>query len=128
MKILISGGAGFIGVHLARWLLKENCQVTILDNFSPQVHGEQRQLPGDIAENVTLIVGDVRDREDWKTSLIGQDVVVHLAAETGTGQSMYEIKRYEDVNMGGTALLYDCLVNDSNRTVKKIVLASSRAI
>jgi dTDP-L-rhamnose 4-epimerase len=128
MRVLITGGAGFIGNHLARRLLRENCEVSVLDSFSPQVHGSIRELPPDLATKVTLHTGDVRDRETLRCALRGQSVVVHLAAETGTGQSMYEVSRYEAVNVGGTASLIDVLVNDSSRTVKKIVLASSRAI
>src|SRR5271154_2999249 len=126
MKALITGGAGFIGSHLARRLLREGWEVSILDNFSPQVHGEIRDLPADVAPNVTLYRADVRDKDVLGRALPGQDVVVHLAADTGTGQSMYEISRYEQVNIGGTANLIDVLVNDSSRTVSRIVLASSR--
>lgn len=127
-RISITGGAGFIGTHLARRLVREGYQVTILDNFSPQVHGSRRRLPADLEEHVRLIVGDVRDRETVRQALEGQAVVVHLAAETGTGQSMYEVERYERVNIGGTAILMDCLVNDPHSHVRKIVLASSRAV
>jgi len=127
-RVLITGGAGFIGTHLARRLLREGCQVTILDSFSPQVHGDQRSLPPELAGHVRLLIGDVRDRDAFQQALDGQDMVVHLAAETGTGQSMYELERYEQVNMGGTAVLLDCLVNDPHRHVHRIVLASSRAV
>ena len=128
MDVLITGGAGFIGTHLARRLLREGCQVTILDSFNPQIHGGQRSLPADLEGHVRLLVGDVRDRDTFRLALDGQDVVVHLAAETGTGQSMYEVKQYESVNIGGTAVLLDCLVNDQRRRVRRIVLASSRAV
>ncbi len=127
MHVLVTGGAGFIGTHLSRRLLREKCRVTILDNFSPQIHGDQRNLPDDLAGQVRLIVGDVRDRGVLNQALDGQDIVVHLAAETGTGQSMYEIERYASINMGGTALLFECLVSNPGR-VRKIVLASSRAV
>jgi dTDP-L-rhamnose 4-epimerase len=128
MKALIIGGAGFIGSHLARRLLCERWEVSILDNFSPQVHGEIRELPADLAPSVVLYRADVRDKKVLSGVLRGQDVVVHLAADTGTGQSMYEISRYQQVNIGGTADLIDVLVNDSSRTVSRIVLASSRAV
>jgi dTDP-L-rhamnose 4-epimerase len=127
IHVLVTGGAGFIGRHLSRRLLREGCQVTILDSFSPQIHGAQRNLPDDLADRVRLITGDVRDRAALNQALNGQDVVVHLAAETGTGQSMYEIERYENVNVGGTALLLECLINHP-RQVRKLVLASSRAV
>lgn len=127
MKILITGGAGFIGQRLARALLKQDVQVRILDNFSPQIHAANT-LPFDLESSVDLIKADVRDREAMKTALNGVDSVVHLAAETGTGQSMYEISRYFDVNVQGTAILLDLLQNDSaGENVKSIVVASSRA-
>ena len=128
MNVLITGGAGFIGTQLARRLIRENCRVTILDNFSPQIHGAAAVLPPDLAEHVTLIAGDIRDRAAVARALAGQEIVVHLAAETGTGQSMYEVERYEDVNLKGTAILLEHLVNAQTKTVKKIVVASSRAI
>ena len=127
MRILITGGAGFIGSHLARYAIEHGCDVTVLDNFSPQVH-KSAELPGDIEGRVKLLVGDVADLEVVRESLAGQDVVVHLAAETGTGQSMYSIRQYERVNGLGTATLLECLINDPDRSVTKIVVASSRAI
>ncbi len=139
-RILITGGAGFIGSHLSRRLLQEGCRVTALDNLSPQIHGEpgpgQEQAAvdrilsncGSWAGNFRLIVGDVRDRAAFTGALDGQDTVVHLAAETGTGQSMYEVEKYEDVNLRGTAILMDYLVNNRASQVKKLVVASSRAI
>ena len=127
MNVLITGGAGFIGQRLARSLLKQDVQVRILDNFSPQIHATNI-LPFDLESSVDLIKADVRDREAMKNALNGVDCVVHLAAETGTGQSMYEISRYFDVNVQGTAVLLDLLQNDSaGENVKNIVLASSRA-
>jgi dTDP-L-rhamnose 4-epimerase len=109
-------------------LLRENCSVAVLDNFSPQVHGGIQELPCDLADHVELFRGDVRDRELLRRAVAKQDVVVHLAAETGTGQSMYEIARYQEINIGGTAALVDWLVNDKVAQVQKIVVASSRAI
>jgi dTDP-L-rhamnose 4-epimerase len=128
MKILVTGGAGFIGTHLARYLLGKDCEVSILDNFSPQVHGNVSDLPPDLARDVTLYRADVRDKDCLQRAVRGQNVVVHLAAETGTAQSMYEISRYEAINIGGTANLVDLLVNDSSRTVSKLIVASSRAV
>jgi len=127
LRVLITGGAGFIGTHLARRLLREHCEVTVLDNFHPQIHAKP-ELAADIAGLVRLVVGSVADRAVVAEALKGQDIVVHLAAETGTGQSMYAIERYESVNGLGTAILLDCLVNDAARTVNKLVVASSRAI
>lgn len=128
MKVLITGGAGFIGTNVARRLLNENYEITILDNFSQQIHGDNKSLAKDLQGKVRLIVGDVCDKNIFLQALAGQEVVVHLAAETGTGQSMYEVERYEEVNIKGTALLMDFLVNDKTSKVKKIVVASSRAI
>jgi dTDP-L-rhamnose 4-epimerase len=128
MKVLITGGAGFIGARLARRLLSEGCDVTILDNFAPQVHGGTETLPDDLASGARLIVGDVRDASAMHIALAGQEVVVHLAAETGTGQSMYEVRRYEDVNIGGTAILMDYLSNNRRSQVEKVLVASSRAV
>ena len=129
MRVLITGGAGFIGTHLTRKLLAENCAVSILDNFSPQVHGQSGALAPDIASKVQLFKGSVTDRACMEEALHGQDVIVHFAAETGTGQSMYEVEKYSHVNICGTALLLDILVNQRPKsTVSKIVVASSRAI
>ena len=128
MKTLITGGAGFIGTHLARRLLSEGQEVTILDNFSPQIHGGVQTLPKDLTGSVRLIAGDVRDAAVFHAALDTQDVVVHLAAETGTGQSMYEVERYTSVNLTGTAVLMDYLVNSTQSRIEKLVTASSRAI
>jgi len=132
-KILITGGAGFIGSELTIKLLERGHKIRILDNLSAQVHGDDpattsssfRKLLANPA--IEFILGDVTDREILGKALEGMEVVVHLAAETGTGQSMYEIERYTDVNIGGTALLLDILTNGKHQ-VKKIVIASSRAI
>lgn len=128
MRTLITGGAGFIGSHLTRFLLARGWQVTILDSFLPQVHGTHAALEADIASEVTLIKGDVADPEYLGRALEQTDYVVHLAAETGTGQSMYEVCRYERTNLGGTATLYDLLAKGLVHRPKRIVVASSRAI
>jgi len=128
MNVLVTGGAGFIGTHLVRRLLREGCSTAVLDNFNPQVHAGVRHLAPDVADHVELYRGDVTDRELLAQALEGRDVVVHLAAETGTGQSMYEVARYQDVNIGGTATLIDCIVNKRKCRVGKVLVASSRAI
>ncbi|SFC31773.1 dTDP-L-rhamnose 4-epimerase [Parapedobacter composti] len=132
MEILISGGAGFIGSHLAVRLLALGHRVTVLDNLLPQVHGEQpakdSYLYRRVNASVAFVKGDVTSRQDWEKCLENKDAVVHLAAETGTGQSMYRIARYTDVNVCGTATMLDVLANASRHSVKKIVLASSRAV
>lgn len=128
MNLLITGGAGFIGRHLISALQAREDVLTVVDNFSPQVHDASSVEVFKASFRGTLIVGDVRDRSVWDEALRGQDAIVHLAAETGTGQSMYEVQRYEAVNIGGTACMLDVLVNGGERTVKKLVVASSRAV
>jgi dTDP-L-rhamnose 4-epimerase len=131
MRILITGGAGFIGSNLAIALIKKGHTVTVLDNLSKQIHGdipENSVLYKSIKDSTHFIKGDVTDKDAWKTALSGQDAVVHLAAETGTGQSMYEIEKYCKVNIDGTAILLELLTNDPSLKVKKVIIASSRAI
>lgn len=129
-RILISGGAGFIGTNLARKLLARGHEVAILDNLSTQIHGDVIQdRPPALDKKVCFLRGDVRSKNDWLTLFSGfvPDTVVHLAAETGTGQSMYEIDKYVDVNVRGTAVLLDILSN-MNHSVKRIIVSSSRAV
>jgi dTDP-L-rhamnose 4-epimerase len=129
-NILITGGAGFIGSNLAIKLMDRGFNVTVLDNLSPQIHGdnpEQSTLFLSIKDKVSFINGSVTDRKTLEMAIDKQDFIVHLAAETGTGQSMYDIKRYTDVNIGGTALMLDILTNKPHN-IKRIVVASSRAI
>ncbi len=130
-RVLITGGAGFIGSNLARKLTEKGYEVTVLDNLSRQVHGNDPHLSSplflSIRDKVRFIEGCVTRKEDWLKALPGQDVIVHLAAETGTGQSMYEIRKYVDINIGGTALMLDLLAN-AQHTIKKVIVASSRSI
>jgi dTDP-L-rhamnose 4-epimerase len=124
-RILITGGAGFIGQHLTKRALATGHWVRILDNLSPQIHGENASFvapPG-----AEFCKGDVSVRSDLEAALAGIDTVVHLAAETGTGQSMYEIERYYRVNVQGTAILLDILANSPSQ-VRDIVLSSSRSV
>lgn len=130
MNILITGGAGFIGSALAIKLIEQNHTVTVLDNLSPQIHGQnynESELFLKIKDKVNFIHGDVRNSDDWQKALTNQDAIIHLAAETGTGQSMYEIEKYIDVNTKGTAIFLDHLANNKTN-VKKVIIASSRSI
>src|SRR4051812_1837191 len=124
-NVLITGGAGFIGSHLADELLRNGYQVRALDNLSPQVHGEGATKPSYLSDEVELVVGDVRDREVVRQALDGIDVVYHFAACVGVGQSMYEVDRYVDVNSRGTAVLLEALID---RPVRKLVVASSMSV
>jgi len=126
MKILITGGAGFIGSHLADLLLARGHSVRALDSLEVQVH-PGRTRPRYLAEDVELIEGDVRDRAAVRGALDGIDAVFHLAAIVGVGQSQYEIARYTDANVNGTAMLLDVLANDPH-AVKKLVVASSMSL
>ncbi|MFQ2243197.1 NAD-dependent epimerase/dehydratase family protein [Aeromonas enteropelogenes] len=129
-RVLITGGAGFIGSNLALKLVDSGYVVTVLDNLSPQIHGDNPDLSPlyvAIKDKVTFIKGTVESKADWLLALDGVDCVVHLAAETGTGQSMYQIKRYSDVNIGGSAIFLDLLANEKH-SIKKLIIASSRSI
>jgi dTDP-L-rhamnose 4-epimerase len=127
--ILITGGAGFIGRHLSEALLKEGFAVRILDPLASQIHGEVPTNIGWLSnEKIVFYRTSITNRRELTKALEGADAVVNLAAETGTGQSMYEIARYNEVNSQGTALLFDILANSPARTVQKIVLASSRSV
>jgi len=130
-NILITGGAGFIGSNLALKLISKGYTVTVLDNLSKQIHGENpvetSPLYISIKDKVNFINGTVTSESDWAKAIQDQDAIVHLAAETGTGQSMYNIQHYVDTNIGGTALMWEILTN-RRHNVKKVVVAASRAI
>ncbi|MDD4993939.1 MAG: NAD-dependent epimerase/dehydratase family protein [Paludibacter sp.] len=130
-QILITGGAGFIGSNLSLKLINKGYKVKILDNLSEQIHGINPDLTSplynSIKGKVEFINGSVTDRLDWLNAIKDVECVVHLAAETGTGQSMYNIYNYVNVNICGTALLLDILTNEKHN-VKRVVVAESRAI
>lgn len=128
MNVLITGGAGFIGSRLARRLHESGVTVTVLDNLSEQIHGAGATFPAGLGDVAHCIAGDVRDRAAMRDAIAGQEVIVHLAAETGTGQSMYQVEHYADVNLQGTAVLLDLLVNERPAALGKLVVASSRAV
>lgn len=128
-SVLVTGGAGFIGSHLVPKLLKLGFRVRVLDPLIVQVHGT---LPTDLEwlnqENVEFIRGSVSSASDWTKALLNVDAVIHLAAETGTGQSMYEVARYNEVNSQGTALMFEALSKLPELRVKRIILSSSRSV
>lgn len=124
-RVLVTGGAGFIGSHLTDELLLQGYSVRVLDNLSEQVHGPSRQPPDYLDKEVELIVGDVRNPNDVKKALKNVDMVVHLAASVGVGQSMYKVHDYMDVNTIGTSVLLQQLIENP---VKKLVVASSMSI
>lgn len=124
-NVLITGGAGFIGSHLADELLAQGYKVRALDVLSPQVHGEDRRRPNYLHEDVELVVGDVCDREAVDRALQGIDAVFHLAAAVGVGQSMYEVAHYTRTNNLGTAVLLEALIA---KPVQRLVVASSMSL
>ena len=124
-KVLVTGGAGFIGTHLVRQLSSEGREIRVLDNLDPQVHGEGK--PRFEAAGAEFVTGDVRDPETVAECLDGVDRVVHLAAAVGVGQSMYEVKYYVDVNCTGTAVLWEEILKQPDR-IEKVVVASSMSI
>ena len=127
-NILITGGAGFIGSRLCEKLFDQGNNITVLDNLSEQIHGNGESfLFNKIKDKCTFIKGDVRDKNDWAHAIKNQEIIIHLAAETGTGQSMYEVEKYTNVNVIGTSHMLEILAN-SNHNVKKIIVASSRSI
>jgi dTDP-L-rhamnose 4-epimerase len=124
-KALITGGAGFVGSHLADELLEHGYIVRALDNLSEQVHGPERARPAYLDPEVELIRGDVRDPAAVRKALAGIDVVFHLAAAVGVGQSMYQIAEYTDSNGMGTAVLLEALLD---QPIERVVVASSMSI
>jgi dTDP-L-rhamnose 4-epimerase len=125
MHVLITGGAGFIGSHLADALLARGARVRALDCLDPQVHGERPARPEYLDARVELVRGDIRDKSRVLEALRGIDVVFHFAAKVGVGQSMYQIHEYVDVNDVGTAVLLEALLD---HPVKKLIVASSMSI
>src|SRR5918912_1456992 len=124
-RILITGGAGFIGAHLAHGFLLPGHEVGALDCLSAQVHGSGCARPDYLARDVDLHLGDVRDRDAVRRALKGVDAVFHFAAAVGVGQSMYQIEHYTSVNNLGTAVLLEALIE---RPVERLVVASSMSI
>jgi len=126
-KILVTGGAGFIGSHTADLLIKRGYQTIIIDNLEPQVHGKSRKKPDYINENATFIQHDIQDHNFLSKIISEVDAIIHLAALVGVGQSMYQIKRYINTNTQATATLLDLLANEEH-DIKKFVVASSMSV
>src|SRR5690349_17525222 len=124
-QVLVTGGAGFVGSHLCDSLLEAGHKVRAFDSLTPQVHGES--LPDYLSSEVELVRGDMRDASAVAAALEGVEIVFHLAAAVGVGQSMYEIAHYMGVNTQGTAVLLQELLNRRSR-VEKLILASSMSI
>jgi dTDP-L-rhamnose 4-epimerase len=123
--VLVTGGAGFIGSHLADALLQRGHRVRALDSLDPQVHGPEQRRPDYLDSEVELIVGDVRDPHAVASALEGVDTVFHFAAKVGVGQSMYAVENYTDVNNRGTAVLLEALTRNP---VERLIVASSMSL
>ena len=122
-NILVTGGAGFIGSHLADQLILQGYKVRVLDNLDRQIHPEGT-LPDYFNPQAEFIRGDVTVRKDWLKAIKNTDVIYHFASAVGVGQSMYEIEKYVKVNCLGTSILLDILAN-SPHSIKKIIVAAS---
>jgi dTDP-L-rhamnose 4-epimerase len=126
-KVLVTGGAGFVGSHTIDLLAEKGYNTILFDNLEPQVHGSKAELPDYISNNVVFIHDDVRNHNSLMKVVKEVDAIIHLAAMVGVGQSMYQIERYVDCNTKGTATLLDILVNEKNN-VKKLIIASSMSV
>lgn len=124
-KVLVTGGAGFIGSHLCDHLLEKGYNVRVLDNLDEQVHGKHQSRPAYLDPSVELILGDIRDKKNVEHALDNVDLVFHFAAKVGVGQSMYDIADYTSVNNLGTAVLLECIIKNP---VEKLIVASSMSI
>lgn len=127
MRVLVTGGAGFIGSHLVDELVRRGHRVRVFDNLCPQVHGKNPDIPEYLSKEAEFIKGDVRDREALKKAIQGIELIFHEAAVVGVGQSMYEISYYTEVNVLGTANLLDILANEKH-DVQKLILGSSMSV
>jgi len=127
VKILVTGGAGFIGSHLVRRLVADGHQVRVMDALVPQVHGPEPDWPAGLPAGIERLRADVANIDSWRRALAGVEVVYHLAAEVGVGQSMYEIVRYVRANTLGTAIFTELLAG-GEFPLRKVIVASSMSI
>jgi dTDP-L-rhamnose 4-epimerase len=126
-KVLVTGGAGFVGSHVVHQLVRDGYGVKVVDMLAPQVHGAAVTAPRFLAPDIEFVQADLCDRQQWDYLLHDVDAVIHLAAEVGVGQSMYEIVRYVRGNSLATAVLLEALLAHRDQ-LKKIVVASSMSI
>ena len=126
-RILVTGGAGFIGSHTVDALIEEGYKVRVYDNLNPQVHGERSEKPEYLHQDAEFIKGDVRDRAHLYQAIKDVDLIIHDAAEVGVGQSMYSIDQYISTNVQGTGVLWDILINEKH-SVQKVLIASSMSL
>ncbi len=126
-KVLVTGGAGFIGSHTANLLVSKGYDASIFDSLEPQVHGPLGEFPRYLDDEVRKIRGDIHDLKALESAVEDVDAVIHLAARVGVGQSMYEVGKYVDSNTGGTGRLLDTIIRKRDN-VKKLVVASSMSI
>jgi len=126
-KVLVTGGAGFIGSHMVDRLLERGYQVRVFDNLEPQVHGDISEPPDYLTREAEFVRGDILDKDALRKALEGCDAVIHDAAMVGVGQSQYQIERYTKVNTLGTAILLDVLANEKT-SVERLLVASSMSI
>jgi dTDP-L-rhamnose 4-epimerase len=126
-RVLVIGGAGFIGSHTVDHLCNIGYEVKVLDNLDPQVHGHSGLKPIFVNNNAEFFLGNLTRREVLKEAINNIDAIIHLGAAVGVGQSMYEVEHYIDINTRGTACLLDVLINDKNN-VKKLIIASSMSV
>jgi dTDP-L-rhamnose 4-epimerase len=127
-KVLVTGGLGFIGSHTVDRLIEEGYWVTVLDNLERQVH--LGNVPEYRNKKADYIFGDIRYRKHWMKALEGAEYIIHLAGAVGIGQSFWQGRKYMDINVGGTATLFDILINNKSMTkdIRKIVVASSKSL
>ena len=126
-RVLVTGGAGFIGSHTVDQLIQRGDTVRVYDNLNPQVHGKNAERPKHLHPEAEFIRGDVRDRDHLKKAIEDVELVIHDAAEVGVGQSMYSIDQYISTNVQGTGVLWDILVNEKHK-VEKVLVASSMSL